>query len=245
MSDTFFVEIAGPGQVALEGFEMPPEDGDNQALAVNTMDGATLYDVAFAMVWADGDTVLNRNDAYALASCRDCRTVAVAFQVVLIVGNAHVAVPQNISAAVNYRCVRCLTLALANQLVLTVHDKPSAATVARLDALWARIQEFSQHLEGLSATQIRTRLRGYEEEIAAVVGGTRAPGTPSAAPSSSAASSGPATAPASASASTGGTATPSGATPSSTGPPSPSLSPSATISPGATASTPVSAKPST
>ena len=24
-SDTFFVEIAGPGQVALEGFEMPPE----------------------------------------------------------------------------------------------------------------------------------------------------------------------------------------------------------------------------
>ena len=41
-----------------------------------------------------------------------CTTVAVAFQVVLIVGQANVAIPQNLSAAVNYSCIRCLTYAL-------------------------------------------------------------------------------------------------------------------------------------
>ena len=90
-----------------------PGEGDNQALAVNTGDGSNHYDVAFALVWADEGEVLQRNEAYALASCADCRTVAIAFQVVLVVGQADVVVPQNISAAVNYDCVRCLTLAVA------------------------------------------------------------------------------------------------------------------------------------
>ena len=57
-----------------------PLPGDNQALAVNTTDGTTLYDVAFALVWADGSSVLNKNEAYALASCRTCKTVAVGFR---------------------------------------------------------------------------------------------------------------------------------------------------------------------
>ena len=71
-----------------------PREGDNQALAVNTEDGSVAYDVTFALVWADEDAVLNRNEAYALASCRDCRTVAVAFQVVLVLGSVDVVVPQ-------------------------------------------------------------------------------------------------------------------------------------------------------
>ena len=53
---------------------LPPAEGDNQALAVNTEDGSVLYDVTFALVWADEDTVVNTNEAYAFASCRDCRT---------------------------------------------------------------------------------------------------------------------------------------------------------------------------
>ena len=99
---------------------LPPGEGDNQALAVNTRDGSVAYDVSFALVWADEDTVLNRNEAYALASCRDCRTVAVAFQVVLLVGSVDVVVPQNLAAAVNYACVECVTYALATQLVVTL-----------------------------------------------------------------------------------------------------------------------------
>ena len=44
-----------------------PGAGDNQAMAIATKDGSTAYDVAFALVYADKDTVLNKNEAYAFA----------------------------------------------------------------------------------------------------------------------------------------------------------------------------------
>ncbi len=90
---------------------LPPAEGDNQAGAYNTTDGTVTYDVAFALVWATGDEVLNVNEAHAYASCSDCVTVAVAFQVVLIMDDARVVVPQNLSVAANYDCYRCITAA--------------------------------------------------------------------------------------------------------------------------------------
>ena len=147
----------------------PPGLGDNQTLAVNTRNGTVVYDVAFAMVWADGNTVLNKNEAYAFAHCQDCQATAISFQVVLIVGQAQVIVPQNISAAVNYDCVSCLAQALAEQLVVTLPDNPSPAELQQLTALWQQIQDFSRHLQGLSFTDIRNRLTGYEQQILNIV----------------------------------------------------------------------------
>ena len=99
---------------------LPPAEGDNQALAVATNDGSVTYDVAFALVWAEGDEVLNVNEAHAYASCSDCVAVAVAFQVVLIMDDARVVVPQNLAVAANYDCYQCITAAIASQLVLSV-----------------------------------------------------------------------------------------------------------------------------
>jgi putative peptide zinc metalloprotease protein len=147
----------------------PPGLGDNQTLAVNTSNGTVVYDVAFAMVWADGNTVLNKNEAYAFAHCQNCQATAISFQVVLIVGQANVVVPQNISAAVNYDCVSCLAQALAEQLVVTLPANPSPAELQQLTALWQQIQDFSKHLQGLSFTEIRTRLAGYEKQILQIV----------------------------------------------------------------------------
>jgi len=147
----------------------PPGEGDTQALAVNTTDGTSLYDVAFALVWADGDTVTNTNEAYALASCTDCQAVAVAFQVVVIVGDAHVAVPQNIAAAVNYSCVRCVTQALATQLVVTLSGPLSAQSTAQLQALWAQIAQFGQSIRDVPLDQLQSRLDAYEEQILAIL----------------------------------------------------------------------------
>ena len=53
---------------------------------MNTEDGSVAYDVTFALVWADGGHRAEPQRGLRLASCRDCRTVAVAFQVVLLVG---------------------------------------------------------------------------------------------------------------------------------------------------------------
>ena len=128
-----------------------------------------LYDVTFALVWADGDTALNRNEAYALASCRDCRTVAVAFQVVLLVGSVDVVVPQNLAAAVNYACVECVTYALATQLVVSL-DGPLSEDGARdLAAIWAELAEFGEQIEGVPLAELRDRLTEFEARILDVV----------------------------------------------------------------------------
>ena len=146
---------------------------------MNTTDGSTTYDVAFALVWADGTSVTNSNSAYAFASCRQCKTIAVAFQVVLMTGDAHVAIPQNISGAVNYSCVQCLTYALAQQLVLTVPGELSPTTRQRLDTLWQQIDTFATTVQDLPLDEIRTRLLGYQSQIQALVTGEASTTTPS------------------------------------------------------------------
>jgi putative peptide zinc metalloprotease protein len=137
---------------------------------VNTEDGSVVYDVAFALVWAeDGEPVDTANEAYAFASCTDCAAVAVGFQVVLIVGQADVIVPENLSAAANYNCVRCLTYALANQLVLTLDGPLSDEGMARLDALWAEIAEFGRNLQNVPLSEIQGRLNAFKEQVMQIV----------------------------------------------------------------------------
>jgi putative peptide zinc metalloprotease protein len=148
---------------------LPPAEGDNQALAVNTTDGSVRYDVSFALVWVDGDTALNRNEAYALASCTGCTTVAVAFQVVLLVGSVDVVVPQNIAAAVNYACVRCVTVALATQLVVSLDGPLDADGERALAEIWAELQELAEAAPTMSLAELRDRLTEYEARIVGVV----------------------------------------------------------------------------
>jgi putative peptide zinc metalloprotease protein len=127
------------------------------------------YDVSFSLVWADGGTALNKNEAYALASCTGCRTVAVAFQVVLVAGSVSVAVPENLSAAVNYACVECVTYALATQLVVSVDGPLSDAATEQLAAVWAELRAFGRHLEDVPLAELQARLTEYEQRILDVV----------------------------------------------------------------------------
>ena len=158
---------------------LPPAEGDNQAMAVNTDDGTVKYDVAMAMVWVDdGKDVLNTNEAYALASCKDCVTVAVAFQVVVIVGQADVVVPQNLSAAVNYECFRCITAAVASQLVVTVESMPGQAEQLALADLWEEIAAFAGTIPQLSLAEITDRLEDYKQEVLDILGEVVATASP-------------------------------------------------------------------
>jgi putative peptide zinc metalloprotease protein len=149
---------------------LPPEPGDNQSLAVNTTDHSVTYEVAIAWVWAtDGDPVLNVNEAYAFASCSDCVTVAVAFQVVVIVGDANVVVPQNLSAAVNYECFACITAAVASQLVVTVEALPGLDRQIALAELWEEISAFAASIPTLPLADVIARLEEYKEQIVAIL----------------------------------------------------------------------------
>jgi putative peptide zinc metalloprotease protein len=155
-------------------FDRPaaPQGDGNQALAVNTTDGSVTYSVAFALVWAeDGQPVTTTNEAYAFANCTGCATVAVGFQVVLIVGQTNVIVPQNLSAAANYNCLDCLTYALASQLVLTLDGPLDQASKQQLEALWAQIAEYGRNIQDVPLSDIQATLNGYKDQITAIVKG--------------------------------------------------------------------------
>jgi putative peptide zinc metalloprotease protein len=150
---------------------LPPEVGDNQARAINTTDGTAAYDVAIAMVWVtDDDPVANVNEAYAFASCSDCVTVAVAFQVVAIVGSADVIVPQNLSGALNYECFRCITTAIASQLVVTVDSLPGVEQQIALADIWEEISAFAESIPTMPLHEVISRLEGYKEQIVTILG---------------------------------------------------------------------------
>lgn len=176
---------AGPTWVFPFNKPLPPGAGDNQALAVNTRNGTVVYDAAFALVWAGSGAVLNKNEAYAFASCRGCGAVAIAFQIVLVLPQSHVVVPQNLSGSVTYHCIACFADALAVQLVVTVDHPLTAAQRAALEAVWRRVLAFGSHLIGLSFAQIQQALAGYQRQIVAIVHAPAATSTSGASPATS------------------------------------------------------------
>ncbi len=127
---------AAPATAATQlPFTLPdkPGPGDSQALAVNTKDGGIVYDVAYSLVTvSDGDPVTNENSAYALASCKACTTLAVSFQLVLVVGQTDRITPINVAEALNVNCPACITTAIAKQIVISVKSTPSDELLKRL-----------------------------------------------------------------------------------------------------------------
>ena len=122
------------------------ESEDNAAIAVNTQDGASLFRLAFSVQTVANGTIDETNTAAALARCEDCQTVALAFQVVLVYGDADVVVPENRAIAFNDECSVCLTYASATQIVLGV-PHGTHFTQAGRDRLRA-LQERLAALEG-------------------------------------------------------------------------------------------------
>lgn len=152
------------------GQPLPTREGDNRAIVVNTEDGTTVYDVALAFVWVtDGGPVDERNEAFAYASCRDCTSVAVAFQVVMIVGQADVIIPVNTAVAANYDCESCRTHALAVQLVVTLKEDPDDEVLGQLAAVWADLERLESEAGSLTLEEIYAWVKRAEAEILTIL----------------------------------------------------------------------------
>jgi putative peptide zinc metalloprotease protein len=148
---------------ALPGKVQP---GETRALATNTKDGSTVYDVAYALVTVtDGSAVTNVNDAWALASCNECTTVAVSFQVVLVVGRSATVTPINAAVAANKDCYRCVTAALAVQLVVSISQVPTAEVQAQLNAALAKLDD----IKGLDPGQLVTAVTTVQTEVLSIL----------------------------------------------------------------------------
>jgi len=233
---------SGTSAATVFPFKLPdkPRPGDTQAVATGRTDGGVTYDIAYAVVTVkDGADVTQRNGAYALASCKACTTVAVSFQVVLVVGQSDVIAPVNVAEALNVGCPSCITAAFATQLVVSLRDKPTPELVQRLQQALERLDR----IPSLGSTDaIANELADIQREVndALDESGLRAnpPTTTTATDPSQTA---PATTPAT---TTPATTTP--AAPANGQPPPASAPPSQTTPappPGSTATTPATTAP--
>lgn len=144
---------------------------DNLAVAVNTEDGASLLRLAFSIRKVANGVVDETNQAFALASCADCQTVAIAFQIVLVSGDADVVVPENRAVAYNDECVECLTYASATQLVIGV-DGPTRLTRegrARMAELYESLAALEADLASLSPAQLDALVQAAKQELVAIL----------------------------------------------------------------------------
>src|SRR4051794_25480086 len=91
---------------------------DTAAVAINTKDGSELWKFAFQVRRTMHDVVDATNAAAAVASCTECTTVAISFQVVLAGGEPGTVTPTNLALAYNEQCTTCMTAAFAYQFVI-------------------------------------------------------------------------------------------------------------------------------
>jgi putative peptide zinc metalloprotease protein len=119
----------------------------NSVSVHNTMNGATRTKAKARVAEAHGPTVAPQNAATAYASCTDCRTVAVAIQVVVVTGSVSDYRPANSAVAVNYKCLRCDTFAYANQVLLNPTNDVELSDTAR-----ERIAELQDQIAAVAAS---------------------------------------------------------------------------------------------
>jgi putative peptide zinc metalloprotease protein len=163
-------------------FNVPePREGDNFAVAENHTDGTAVVDFAVSLVFVDGEEpdstreeriqADNRNRAYALANCADCAAIAVAYQVVIVVGQVDIIMPENLAVALNVFCDRCTSFAMAIQLVVTISAPLSDEGMTELEAVWAQLDEIRNGIANgaINAAQLKEQLLRIEGEILQVL----------------------------------------------------------------------------
>ena len=151
--------------------------GDNTAVAINVKDGSSLFKFAFSIKKVTGEVVDNSNAAVAYASCENCRTTAIAIQIVLVSGSPGTVVPENLAISINESCTLCQTFATAFQFVIGVEDPSVGLTkegkrqlreILRefkalngedytLEEFHARTQALGQRLRTVLQTELRSR----------------------------------------------------------------------------------------
>ncbi len=157
-----------PIQATAFPFKLPsaPGPGGTQAVAVGTKSGGVVYDVAYSLVTVtNGAPVTNTNSAYALANCKSCTTVAVSFQVVLVVGQSNRIAPINAAGALNYDCPACNTTAIADQLVITLRANASPALLSRLEDDLRELNVLPELGAGGSPSAVASEVAAVQQQI--------------------------------------------------------------------------------
>ncbi len=146
--------------------------GANNIVSVqNVKTGSLLANAKTSLAHDAGPTVANDNEAYAHASCTDCRTVAVAVQVVLVEGATTDFRPTNVALALNENCLRCATFAFARQEVLTPgrHVEIGKTAESQIESIQSQIRGVAVSSEPFD--QMTADLDSLTEQLVGVVQG--------------------------------------------------------------------------
>ena len=139
---------------------------DNSAVAVNTRDNSFMFQFAFKVSRAGGNTVDASNAAAAVSSCSYCETVAVAIQVVLVTGSPNTFTPTNVAIAYNQDCYECVSLADAFQFVFGTGARPAHLTPEGNRRLAEIRQEYEQlRHSGLPPDQLQARIGELAQQV--------------------------------------------------------------------------------
>lgn len=144
--------------------------GDNVAAEINTKDNSNVFDLSFNIRRVMAGAVDIDNAAVAVSSCQNCRTIAVAIQVVLIFSDPDVVTTDNLALALNIECSSCETMALAYQYVLTT-DGPVRFTAEgnrTIQDILKQIAEIGSN-EELALEEIDAQIGALVDQLYAVV----------------------------------------------------------------------------
>jgi putative peptide zinc metalloprotease protein len=142
---------------------------NNEVVLLNLTDGRFAHRARFGTARVTGGDVTNTNSAAATSSCSDCRTVAVAVQIVLVMRDSAYIAPRNQAVAINNSCLRCESYALAYQYVVStggiVHFTPEGQQ--RLAELEAQISHLTA--SDLGFLELEARIDAIVEQMWSVV----------------------------------------------------------------------------
>jgi putative peptide zinc metalloprotease protein len=143
--------------------------GDTSAVAINTKDGSSIFRLAFSIRRVTGEVVDQTNAAAAVASCEECRTIAVSIQIVLVMGDPTVISPTNLALALNIECTLCETLASAYQFVFGTGEmlRFTSEGLRQLHDIREQIRDLLA--SDLPIAEIQARLDALMEQLAAVL----------------------------------------------------------------------------
>jgi putative peptide zinc metalloprotease protein len=139
-------------------------------LATATADGTAHERSGLQVGHAGGPTVASSNIAAAISyACTGCRTVAIAFQAVLVTGDPHTVVPANAAVATNVACTACTAYAFAYQYVLDtdgpVHLSPTGQE--QINGLREEIRGLAE--SGLSPFDLTDKLNDAKARFKATI----------------------------------------------------------------------------
>jgi putative peptide zinc metalloprotease protein len=133
--------------------------GQNYAIAVNTDDGSSLIEFSFQVVTFRGDTLDHTNVAIAYSSCEECRTIAVAFQIVVAMDSPSTVTPTNLALAINFECTSCETFASAYQFVVGGDNlRLTGEGRAALQEIRRRIKDILESSDDMTLDEIQMEL---------------------------------------------------------------------------------------